>query len=506
MGMKPHFSLRGRALHEARDSQAPRQPRPARRLRHPPLLAALLFIIAMCAAPVLAFAAEGSTLPNAVTSMSAAEIDGAAPADDPSRVERWNALKEAIFGKREVIDGSAVVQLDTPQRALDAALVPLTLTITGGKLVKGVYLVIDNNPSPLAGHIVFGPKADPSTVKLRVRVNEYTLIHAVAEGQDGALYSTAKFVKAAGGCSAPAGTDESEALRDLGEMKVRLLGTFTAGQPMQAQLMVRHPNFNGMQMNQITRMYTPPRFVKTMEVRYEGANVFRLDSDISMSTDPVVTFGFVPKAAGALEVRIVDSADKSFEQRFDVPGAAGPSASPSAATHSDAAVPEPADFWNGPVNAPTPGTLSGGTVIRASDLAALLKTDRVVVVDVSSSPPRPEKLAPQAVWMPPPHAVIPGSLWFAGVGNGTLDAATDGFYRRRLGEATANDLRRPLVVYCHERCWLSWNAAKRAIRYGYQRVYWFPDGIEGWKAAGFATSVAQPETPNVATAALSRAG
>ena len=476
-----------------------------RKLRPPAWLAALLFVIALCAAPVVAGAAEAASLPNAVTSMSAADIDGAAPADDPSRAERWSALQEAIFGKRQVTDGTAVIQLDAPPRALDAALVPLTLTVVGGKLVKGVYLVIDNNPSPLAGHITFGPKADPGTLKLRVRVNEYTLIHAVAEAQDGALYGVSKFVKAAGGCSAPAGTDESEAMRELGEMKVRLLGTFTAGKPMQAQLMVRHPNFNGMQMNQITRMYTPARFIKTTEVSYEGASVLRVESDISMSTDPVVTFGFVPQGPGQLKVRVVDSEDKSFERTFDVPASAGPSASPAAA-RSEAPVAEPVGFWDGPVNSPTPGTLTGGTVIRASDLAAMLKTDRAVVVDVSNSPPRPEKFAPQAVWMPPPHAVIPGSLWLAGVGGGTLDAATDSFYRQRLSEATANDLNRTLVVYCHERCWLSWNAAKRAIRYGYRRVYWFPDGIEGWKAAGFTTTVAQPETPHVSTAALSRAG
>jgi sulfur-oxidizing protein SoxY len=475
-----------------------------RRLRHPPWVTALLFVIAICAAPALALAAEGSTLPNSVTSMSGADIDGAAPADDPSRIERWNALKEAIFGKRPVMEGTAVVQLDAPPRALDAALVPITLTLVGDKEVKGVYVVIDNNPSPLAAHMTFGPKADPSTVKMRVRVNEYTLMHAVAEGRDGSLYSVAKFVKAAGGCSAPAGTDESEALRDLGQMKVRMLGTFTPGKPLQAQLMVRHPNFNGMQMNQITRMYTPARFIKTTDVSYEGANVFHLDSDISMSTDPVVTFGFVPKNAGQLKVRVVDSEDKSFEGSFDVPTTASPSATASAARDANAAVPEPADFWNGPVNSPTPRTLSGGTVIRAPDLAALLKKDRVVILDVSNSPPRPEKLAPQAVWLPPPHPVIPGSLWLAGVGAGTLDTTTDNFYRQRLGEATGNDLDRPVVVYCHERCWLSWNAAKRAIRYGYRHVYWFPDGIEGWKGAGFGTAVAQPETPHVETAALSR--
>ena len=465
-----------------------------RRVRHPPWLAALLFIIALCVAPVLAHAA----LPNSVTSMDAADIDGAAPADDPSRIERWNALREAIFGKRPVMDGTAVIQLDTPPRALDAALVPLTLSIVGGKQVKGVYLVIDNNPSPLAGHIVFGPKADNSTLKLRVRVNEYTLIHAVAEAQDGALYGVAKFIKAAGGCSAPAGTDESESLRELGRIKVRLLTPFNPGKPLQAQLMVRHPNFNGMQMNQITRMYTPARFIKTTEVTYEGASVFRLDSDISLSTDPVMTFGFVPQGKGQLKVRVVDSEDRSFEGSFDVPEAAGPSSAPSVDAEPATKVPEPADFWEGPVNSPTPDTLQGGTVIRAPDLAAMLKSSSVLLIDVSNTERKPEKLAPQAVWLPPPHPVIPGSVWLAGVGAGAPDPSTEAFYRRRLAEATANDLNHPIVVYCHERCWLSWNAAKRAIRYGYRRVYWLPDGIEGWRAAGFATALAQPEAPTAA--------
>src|SRR5262249_23399432 len=148
------------------------------RRRHPPLIAALLFLIALCVAPVLAGAApeaNASSVPSALSSMNEAAIDGAAPADDPARIERWNGLREALFGKRAVVDGTAVIQLDAPARALDAALVPLTLTVTGSHPVKGIYLFIDNNPSPLAGHITFGPRADPGTVKLRVRVNEYTL-------------------------------------------------------------------------------------------------------------------------------------------------------------------------------------------------------------------------------------------------------------------------------------------------------------------------------------------
>ncbi len=432
---------------------------------------------------------------SAAAADSPAPSEGVPPPDDPSRIARWHALREAVFGKRTVEEGTAVIRLEIPPRALDAALVPLGLTLAGGNSIKGVYLFIDNNPSPLAGHFVFGPAADPSSLKMRVRINEYTLIHAVAETRDGKLFGTQQFVKAAGGCSAPAGTDETEALKEMGRMKLRLLGEFAPGKPMQAQLQIRHPNFNGMQMNQVTRMYAPARFIRTVDVSYSGMQVLHAESDISMSSDPALTFGFVPRSRGALEVKVVDSAEARFSQSFEVPAAAAPSAAATAPA-PESPVAEPADFWLGPVNAPVPGTLSGGTVIRANDLAALLKQRRAIVVDVSSAQQRPEKLAPQAVWMPPPHPVIPGGLWIAGAGAGAIDAGIDKLYRQRLAEATAHNLDHPVVVYCHERCWLSWNAAKRAIRYGYRKVYWFPDGIEGWRAAGFETATAPAESAN----------
>lgn len=249
--------------------------------------------------------------------------------DAAARAERWKALQEAIFGNRKVLDGNGIIELDAPPRALDAALVPIGLQLSGDKSIKAVYLVIDNNPSPLAAHITFGPKADARSIKLRVRVNEYTFMHAVAETTDGKLYATEKYVKAAGGCSAPAGSDDKEALKDIGRMKLRLLGEFAAGEPIQAQLMIRHPNFNGMQMNQVTRFYTPPRFIKSTEVTYEGSKVFHLESDISISTDPVIIFGFVPQAKGELQVAIRDSDDATFSGSFDVPGAAASASSAS---------------------------------------------------------------------------------------------------------------------------------------------------------------------------------
>ena len=153
---------------------------------------------------------------------TAAEMKAHAAQDAAERAARWQSLQQAVFGGRAVQEGAGVIQIETPEHALDAALVPVTLTMNSTTPVKSVYLVIDNNPSPLASHFTFGPRADPHILKLRVRVNQYTFIHAVAETADGKLFVSRQFVKTSGGCSAPVGADNAAALKDVGLMKLHL--------------------------------------------------------------------------------------------------------------------------------------------------------------------------------------------------------------------------------------------------------------------------------------------
>lgn len=177
-----------------------------------------------------------------------------------------------------------------------------------------------------------------------------------------------------------------------------------------------------------------------------------------------------------------------------VPSSPSWAASQQGGAHQNVAPAEPSGYWTGPINAPVPKTLSGGTVIHtARELRALLRRGGAVIIDVSSAPRRPDNLAPGAPWLPLPHHAIPGSLWIPGVGLGEIPVAVDDFYRQRLAAATNEHLARPLIVYCHKSCWLSWNAAKRAISYGYRNVYWYPYGIEGWKAARYGTAVTEPQ-------------
>jgi PQQ-dependent catabolism-associated CXXCW motif protein len=170
-------------------------------------------------------------------------------------------------------------------------------------------------------------------------------------------------------------------------------------------------------------------------------------------------------------------------------------AAPSPAKHEvpDDAAPEPGGFWTGAINSPVPRTIAGGKVIHSRKLAGLLSKATVVVVDVSNAPRRPDNLPSTSTWLPVPHPAIKGAIWIPGAGLGELPADVDRYYRERLAKATGNDMGRAIVVYCHEKCWLSWNGAKRAIQYGYREVYWFPDGIEGWRKAGLPTQVVTAE-------------
>src|SRR5262245_47460120 len=94
------------------------------------------------------------------------------PSDsDAEREARWQAVIAYTFGDRKVEPTDSLIKIEAPRRAQDAALVPITLTMPEKDRIKGVYLVIDDNPSPYAAHFVFGPAADPGAVKLRVRID-----------------------------------------------------------------------------------------------------------------------------------------------------------------------------------------------------------------------------------------------------------------------------------------------------------------------------------------------
>lgn len=157
-------------------------------------------------------------------------------------------------------------------------------------------------------------------------------------------------------------------------------------------------------------------------------------------------------------------------------------------------VPEPEGYRMERFRAPTPATLAGATVDDTAAVEALI-AEGAVLVDVLPQPPKPKGLPDDVIWRPRPRNNIPGSVWLANVGFGALAPEMEAFFRDRLESLTGGDKDKAVIFYCMSNCWMSWNAAKRAMSYGYANVHWYPEGTDGWAAAGLPLEVAEAVMP-----------
>ncbi len=157
-----------------------------------------------------------------------------------------------------------------------------------------------------------------------------------------------------------------------------------------------------------------------------------------------------------------------------------------------AVVPEPDDYRTEAYRAPVPASLAGGTVVDTAT-AKTLHDEGAAFVDVLPRAPRPKGLPADTIWRPKPRSNIPGSLWLVDTGYGELAPVVERYLLDGLAEVTQGDKGRPVVIYCLRDCWMSYNAAKRAIRAGYTAVHWYADGTDGWAEAGYAMAPSEPE-------------
>lgn len=240
------------------------------------------------------------------------------PGDDPNANARWQDFKAGMFKDRAIDPhGDAVIRLDAPARAADGAIVPIAIVAqfpqTPSRFIRKVYLYIDENPEPYAGSFEFTPDSGLAGVETRVRVEDYTYMRVIAETSDGHLYSAVRFVKASGGCSAPAGKDDAAAEANAGAVRLTPEGASVTGKPQLAQLMVRHPNRTGMAMDQVTRNYATAYFVRKVAVSYAGKPVMTANVNFTISENPNFRFYFLPRAQGELKAQIEDTKNKHFD-------------------------------------------------------------------------------------------------------------------------------------------------------------------------------------------------
>jgi sulfur-oxidizing protein SoxY len=256
-------------------------------------------------------------IPRPALALIAGLASMALPSGPPALAQEettWREIRSSIIGDRQTDDGAGLVTLVAPKRAEDAAIVPIEIGVRmpdgDARRVSKVTVVIDENPAPVVGTFTFPEDRTAFDLSMRVRVNSYSHVRAIAETSDGRLHMTTAYVKAAGGCSAPASKDPVEALANLGQMRFR-----TFPDRNEAQVQLRHPNYSGLQMDQVTRLYTPAWYVESLIVRQGDQQLFGMTGGISISEDPTFRFSYRPNGE-PVSVEARDNEGRVFRQTF----------------------------------------------------------------------------------------------------------------------------------------------------------------------------------------------
>jgi sulfur-oxidizing protein SoxY len=255
-------------------------------------------------------------------------LSGAVAQQSPTSSEKiWSSLKGDVFGDRPILADTGLIRIEAPKRAQDAALVPVDIYIDPAKApdgVKSVTMIIDVNPSPVAATFQIGKDAGVTHLSTRVRVDDYSYLRAIAETQGGDLHMSQTFVKASGGCSAPAVKNTDEALASMGRMKLRQFSPAageTAGNAPELQLMIRHPNNSGLQRDPLTQYFIPAHFVQNLSVSQGDRLILAMEGGISISEDPNFRFDFAPGAGGEIRVEATDTEGKVFKDQWPLEAA-----------------------------------------------------------------------------------------------------------------------------------------------------------------------------------------
>ena len=213
----------------------------------------------------------------------------------------WQLLRAKYYGDRSMGEvDETYMSLEVPGNTPDPAATPLTLRFADDALrrIKRVRVFIDNNPSPLAATFDFA--ATPVTeINMRVRIDRFTSVRAIAETADGGLEMRSSWVKASGGCSVP---PSAAAGGTLGEIRVR-----TSADAKSMQVGIRHPNASGFQIDPRTGDPIPARYIAHIRVSAGGQALLEAETGISLSENPALGIASDSPLPTPIAIDAVDS-------------------------------------------------------------------------------------------------------------------------------------------------------------------------------------------------------
>lgn len=237
--------------------------------------------------------------------------------------DEWSNIRQQLFGVRPIAAADGIITLDAPYRSDNDArtVIGATLAAPPGQMIREVTLVLDRNPMPVSAVLRLSQPMARVAVETTLRVNGPTPVHVVGELTDGQLLAAEGFVKTSGqgACAAPPGSDPEAALATLGNMEIeighergtddgQLLANLARlrNQQVSMNLKISHPSHSGMQMDQVSLLFIPMRYVESVEIDLDGRPFAELTGSISLSENPEFSLS-IPAAAHVIDVTMTDT-------------------------------------------------------------------------------------------------------------------------------------------------------------------------------------------------------
>lgn len=242
---------------------------------------------------------------------------------DQSKIDVWETfLKPKYFENVKFLEEGGVIELKTPYRAEDASVTPVSIKAafpqTDERFIEKIYMFVDENPQPLVGIFHLTKEMGRADLAMRIRVDKYTNVRAIAVLNDGQHHMVTNFVKAQGGCSAPLAADYARAIDNMGNMKFKTVGDINEDRTMVGQFLLSHPNVTGMQKDQKTQLIRPAHYVEKIKIFYNDVHIMTAETGFSVSADPSFRFFFKPKEGGEMRAEVIDSKGNEWTQKFSI--------------------------------------------------------------------------------------------------------------------------------------------------------------------------------------------
>ena len=210
-------------------------------------------------------------------------------------------LKDDLY-EEQFLEQTDDIIIESPYRAIDSGNVPIVITTKSKDLIK-FTLIIDENPTPCCATFEFVGLLP--YIETNIRVNAYTHLTVVAEDIDGNLYVNRKFIKAAGGCSATpiVNNDVPKDRVDIIDDKLHF---------DKKKIQFNHPNYSGLQFNQLTRTEIPADYIDSVVVK-TSKGIFSYEGTIGISQNHYFTL-----FSGDIEKIIyTDNLGNNYEESYE---------------------------------------------------------------------------------------------------------------------------------------------------------------------------------------------